>query len=565
MHDGYQTSPEGHRGTRAVQRLVEYAPASGSLALWMRHRDVDAPPPAARALRSERARRGIGSGRGRRTGRDVADEEGGEGDWLLGNDGLTIWYGAAFERRPLAEQTALVAHQVLHVALRHVPRERELRGVLGDVDGELFNLCADAIVNTALSHLDWLELPPRSVLLDELLERLLGERTSADTALLRWDTESLYRAIDDRGPPRAAPSRSGEGHGGGGGRDERAGGGGGGRADAEAGADGPSTSGGAADADVGAHGGARAGRGARDDADAPENGADGGPEDGPIATLARRLAATQARDLFPGAGDEAPEREAAEARRWSERLARAHASDAGQSLLRQLVADRSTPRTPWEQILRTRLARSLAQSPELSWSRPTRSWLANRGRTANGRRLPWQPGTSGTRAVPRLAVVVDVSGSIETRVLGRFASELDRLMRVHRAEIHLIVGDDRVRHESRLVPGCRALIEPFGRASGDEAAGGVAGTSRASAPPAAGRGLGTAAGDPSGGLLVDGGGGTDFAPLLEAAAARRPDAVVVLTDLDGPAGDAPPWPVIWALLPGHPVRQAPFGLVVPLD
>ena len=140
-------------------------------------------------------------------------------------------------------------------------------------------------------------------------------------------------------------------------------------------------------------------------------------------------------------------------------LARAHASDGTQSLLRQLLADRPAPRTPWEHVLRTRLARSLAQSPELSWSRPSRSWLANRGRTVGGRRLPWQPGISAARAVPRLCLLVDVSGSIETRVLERFASEMERLLRVHRAEIHLIVGDDRVREERLLQPGARALRE----------------------------------------------------------------------------------------------------------
>ena len=39
-----------HRGTRAVQRMVEYAPSTGGLALWVRHHDegtTDAPGPEA--------------------------------------------------------------------------------------------------------------------------------------------------------------------------------------------------------------------------------------------------------------------------------------------------------------------------------------------------------------------------------------------------------------------------------------------------------------------------------------------------------------------------------------
>ena len=344
---------------------------------------------------------------------------------------------------------------------------------------------------------------------------------SLDARLLRWDTESLYRAIDDRRPARGG-SRSGARRGATGDTaTDRAGGRS--AADENAGEDAEDSSGGSLG--DGEHA-SDSGREEATDAAARKrtgDGPDATREDGPIAAGVRALAAGEPRDLFPG--DEDPELEADETRRWSERLSRAHASDGTQSLLRQLLADRPTPRTPWEQLLRTRLARSLAQRPELSWSRPNRSWLANRGRTAGGRRLPWQPGVSGTRAVPRLCLVVDVSGSIETRVLGRFASEMERLMRVHRAEIRLIVGDDRVREERLLRPGARELRE----------------------------------------LVVEGGGGTDFAPLLEAAGRHRPDVVIVLTDLEGPAGDPPPWPVLWALLPGHPARTAPFGRLVMLD
>jgi len=528
--EGYQADARGHRGTRAVRRLVEYAPASGSLALWMRHRDVDLPPAASRARFAEYERAGGRSGGG------LARSEGGSGDarggtdhWLIGNDGKTIWYGAAFERLSLARQTGLVAHQVLHVALRHVARERELRSVLGDVDAELFNLCADAIVDASLSHLDWLEPAPGAVLLDELLERLLGERTSVGASLLRWDTESLYRAIDDRVPARGGASRSG-------GRASAAGEGGD-TGDGQAGHDrreADGAVGSAADGTTPENDSAPGGVGSaeprtaagnpearRPDAPTPSNDT---LVDGPIAAAARQLAGLRPPDLFPEDGH-APEQEASAAREWSERLARAHASDAGQSLLRELLADRARSRTPWESLLRTRLARSLAERSEPSWSRPTRSWLANRGRTADGRRLPWEPGTSGLRPAPRLCVVVDVSGSVETRTLERFAREFDRLMRVHRAEVHLIAGDERVRHRARLRPGCGTLAA----------------------------------------LAVEGGGGTDFVPLLEAAGALRPDLIVVLTDLEGPAGSAPRWPVLWAVPASAAERPVPFGRRIVID
>lgn len=151
-----------HRGQRAVQRLVEYAPGSGGLALWMQHRDDDEQPQA------------------------------------IATDGHGLIYGAAFAGLPLAQQTGWVAHQVLHVALRHVQRYDDLQRRIGDADLELFNLCADAIVNSALGHLGWLELPPNAPRLDKVLERVLKEKLGEEQALLQWDVERLYRAVDDR-------------------------------------------------------------------------------------------------------------------------------------------------------------------------------------------------------------------------------------------------------------------------------------------------------------------------------------------------------------------------------
>ena len=113
-------------------------------------------------------------------------------------DGNTVFYGSAFDRLGLLEQTGLVAHEVLHIALRHAQRALDLRRLLGDVDMQLFNICADAIVNSTLSHLRWLRLPPSSVFLDQLLAEVLDLEQDVETALLGWDVERLYRSIDDR-------------------------------------------------------------------------------------------------------------------------------------------------------------------------------------------------------------------------------------------------------------------------------------------------------------------------------------------------------------------------------
>jgi predicted metal-dependent peptidase len=419
-----------HRGTPAIQRLVEFAPSTGGLALWVEHRDVDA---------------------------DDAP--------LVQTDGRCIRYGAAFESRPLPVQAALVAHEVLHIALRHSQRYLELQQLLGDVDLPLFNICADAIVNSALGHLGWLQLPPRSVLLEELLVGALRlGPTSADSALLHWDVERLYRAIDDRGA-----------------------------------------------------------RGARGGGKASLQGRGGSAEpraDGPISARVRELGRDSPRDLVPGTQDGLrPEDEAEATRQWCERLQRAHAGDGEHSLLRTLLADLPRSRTPWEQMLRTQLARALSPQRSLSWSRPSRSYLANQGRQGAHRRMPFEPGFSPSRRVPRLALVVDVSGSIDDALMERFAREIEAITRRTEAGLVLVIGDERVRQVAQFDPGRSSLRE----------------------------------------IEFQGGGGTDFTPLLEEAARHAPDTVVVLTDLEGPARCRPRCPVIWAVPEAHADAAEPFG------
>lgn len=430
-----------HRGTPAIQRLVEFAPSTGGLSLWVEHQDVD-----------------------------------GDEAPLVQTDGRRIRYGAAFANQPLPVQAALVAHEVLHIALRHPQRYLELQQLLGDVDLQLYNICADAIVNSALGHLSWLQLPPRSVRLEELLASALRLSTAADSALLQWDVERLYRAIDDRGTRGNGKAQQRGQHSG--------------QAEASSG----------------------------DQASAARR----APQraDGPVAARVRELGRHGPRDLQPGPQDDLrPEDEAEATREWCERLMRAHAGDGEHSLLRTLLADLPRSRTPWEQMLRTQLARALSPQRSLSWSRPSRSYLANQGRQGAHRRMPFEPGFSPSRRVPRLALVVDVSGSIADTLMERFAREIEAITRRNEAGLVLVIGDERVRTVTQFEPGRSSLRD----------------------------------------IEFHGGGGTDFTPLLEEAARHAPDTVVVLTDLDGPARFCPRCPVIWAVPEAHAQAAEPFG------
>jgi predicted metal-dependent peptidase len=204
---------------------------------------------------------------------------------------------------------------------------------------------------------------------------------------------------------------------------------------------------------------------------------------------------------------------------WSERLLRAHAGDGAHSMLRTLIADVPRTRTPWEQLLRVQLARDLAARPGISWSRPARSYIANQGRAGPHRRLPWTPGFSGVRPVPHVVVIVDVSGSIEDALMEKFAREIAAITRRLEAALVLIIGDEAVRKVVQFAPG---------RADWRD-------------------------------IEFNGGGGTDFTPLLQEADKHHPDIAVVLTDLDGPAHWRPTWPVLWAVPQAHATATQPFG------
>ena len=476
---GVGCAHQGHRGTRAIQRLVEFAPSTGGLALWVRHVDrADDLPNGAPNSASNSAPNAT-------PGAPIA------------TDGHTVFYGAAFEALPVAAQAGLVAHEVLHIALRHVQRYADLQQRLGDADLRLFNTCADAIIDSALGHLGWLQLPATAVGLDQLLARALGLHQSVEAALLEWDVERLYRAIDDRLPPEPDAGRA--------------------QRSAQAG-----QGGGQAARRTGAAGQAPA------DAEPPLSRA-GQRIDGPRAACVRALGARSPVDLLPGpqAGGAPPaavELEADEARSWCQRLLRAHTGDGGFSLLRTLIADLPRTRTPWEQVLRTQLMRGLARRPALSWSRPSRSYLANQGRCGPHRRMPFEPGHSASQAVPRLALVVDVSGSIDDGLMQRFAREIEVLTRRLESGLVLVIGDDRVQRIEHFEPGHATLR----------------------------------------GIPFKGGGGTDFTPLLEAADQHRPDLTVVLTDLQGPARYRPRCPVVWAVPEAFAQAVPPFGRLLSL-
>lgn len=220
-------------------------------------------------------------------------------------------------------------------------------------------------------------------------------------------------------------------------------------------------------------------------------------------------------DLRPKASEASKPRESPaptdesnqEKRTWQQRLSLLRGSVP--ELLDRLVKELPRVETPWEQIFRS-VVQTAFQEPTLrNYSRPDRRWLAlerdyKSQAGVNGRFTPERVKKRGTR----LAVALDTSGSIDEGLLGRFLAEIAAMCHFNQRNLVLIIGD--------------AAVHQITEIDWTEAGGEL---SR---------------------IKYTGGGGTDFRPLIAAAAEFKPDALVYLTDLYGEIGDAPGFPVIWA-------------------
>ncbi|MGI1663804.1 vWA domain-containing protein [Palleronia sp. KMU-117] len=389
------------------------------------------------------------------------------------SDSISIRYGPLFEQLTLAHQVGVAAHHILHVAFRHAPRAATLAARQGgSFDLDLFNIAADAIVNEALLASGYI-LPRPFVTLDGLLREAFGETDAGREALARLDAERLFlRLAAARGRPGKGASRR---------------------------------SGGA------------------------EGDRDGAQE-------LKVWAATQgySADLAPGGPDGERARTAEDDADWRQRVARAmhqgRAAGRGIGMIVRGIADIRPPTTPWERHLRGLLTRAVTEGPRPGHFRPSNRWLAgdsdarSRGRTSPA----FEAAVQRRRAVPRIAVGIDVSGSIDEGRLTRFGAEIAGIGARTGAEVHVLAFDDEVRSSTRIAG--RDWTREIAR------------------------------------LNLTGGGGTSFAGVVAAAEALAPSILVILTDLDGAFGPAPRrLPVLWAVPEAIAAPRPPFGRVIDLS
>jgi len=424
------------RATLALQKLAEVDPAFGSLSLWCQHRDVR--PEQGHALRSS----SHGSYEIVPVEYEIAPAF---------TDGRVIYYGTEFAEWSLEEQVAVCAHEILHVALQHIPRSQTLAARYGPrYSSRLSNVAADALINETLKKAKF-KLPNPRVTLAEVLELIGSEETPLE-ALAKYDFESLYAQL----------------------------------------------------LDVAEQGGAKAGQ---------------------LVALIKRLPG----DVF--GGELLSTEETLEAAEWNQHLARALQVGAsmgrGIGQLKIGLGDIPKTNTPWEVILRRMITKAVTFKPQYGFDAPTSRWLALEAEALRrGEPVPgFEPGVrKAIQKRGRVAVCVDVSGSISDALIQRFAGEIDGISRRTGADITLIVFDDGVH-----------LVKDLDR---DRLR------------------------DQLRGLVFNARGGTSFIEPVAEALKHDPSIVVVLTDLMGPFGPTPKQvPVVWASC-GNIGQRAPFGRTI---
>jgi hypothetical protein len=226
----------------------------------------------------------------------------------------------------------------------------------------------------------------------------------------------------------------------------------------------------------------------------------------------------------PGGGDGAQARR----QRLVQALAAGRRAGRGIGRLGARFADAAPGGEPWEVRLRGLVARAVMPGLSVTWSRPARSWVAAEADAAGSDLRPaFRPGTRRQAEVPRVVVALDCSTSVGETARAMLLAETAGVALRSGAEIWLIPFDTVAHPATRLDParGARMLDD----------------------------------------VAWPAGGGTDLGPMLAAAQALDPAALVVMTDLDA---DLPPpprgVPVIWAV-PGAPVLAPAWGTVLDLS
>lgn len=114
-------------------------------------------------------------------------------------DGRIVCAGPRYAEYAEAERHFILLHELLHVALAHPLRARELSARREGFDARLYNIACDAIVNAALEPVRGIKAPAGAVKLETLFKStgLWREGDMTAGVVRRWSSEALYTALAD--------------------------------------------------------------------------------------------------------------------------------------------------------------------------------------------------------------------------------------------------------------------------------------------------------------------------------------------------------------------------------
>jgi predicted metal-dependent peptidase len=411
----------------------------------------------------------------------------------LGTLGVSEQAVLLYDPETLAEWTtaqlgSVLVHEVLHLLRRHAARAKTQQA-----EPEPWNWACDAEINDDLIHAG-ADLPDGGI-----TPTTLGQRDGLTA-------EEYYRGMQQQGKPQTMP-KPGPGSG-------RCGGCAGnplpeeadGQGQGEGKGKGKSKGEGESEA---------AGEGAGDSSQGAGTGGASSPQQGQSPQADKR----------PGIQGRSPA-ELERVRRATAEAIQAQAQK-GQGTMpggwaRWADAQLEPPRVPWQAKLARVVRGAVAYRPgtvDYSYSRPSR----RQSGLGYGPGVPVLPALVAPQ--PRVAVVVDTSGSMGQSELAGALAEVRGILRAVGGQVELCACDAAV-HELRPITDWHQAAK-----------------------------------------LLKGGGGTNFCPAFDALSARprgrRPDVTIYLTDGMGTApATPPPYRVVWALIGRGAAAPCKWGEVV---
>ncbi len=113
-------------------------------------------------------------------------------------DSIHVEAGPGYEKYDYAERRFIVLHELLHVALAHPARGREMERRIEGFDPQLYNTACDAIINAALDGVRGIHITDGAVTLKDVLAPLgqWGKDDNPAEIIRQWSSEALYHLLE---------------------------------------------------------------------------------------------------------------------------------------------------------------------------------------------------------------------------------------------------------------------------------------------------------------------------------------------------------------------------------